>query len=163
MSFKPRYIVLHHSASPPDTTLKEVDRWHKARQFKSPSGIHCGYHFVISQPADAAPIIEAGRPLTERGAHLKPERSAEVYNSNSFGICITGQNAHQADNYNPSTPGQILQAVEMIATLCRDFDIPAGNVRLHKEERPTLCPGFDDMYGEFIRGAVAELLEGESE
>lgn len=74
---KVRYIVVHCSASPPSVYVdaKVIDRWHKERGF-----LKLGYHYVIKR--DGA--IEAGRKLSEVGAHV------EGYNSVSVGVCLVG-------------------------------------------------------------------------
>lgn len=71
------FIVVHCSATGPkrDPDVAEIDRWHRARGF-----VKVGYHFVIRR----AGLIEAGRPLTERGAH------AEGFNDRSVAICLAG-------------------------------------------------------------------------
>lgn len=69
--------VIHHTASG-DVSAATIDQWHKAR------GWDCiGYHYVIR--ADGT--VEAGRPLSKRGAHAanpRPSRNRWV------GIALTG-------------------------------------------------------------------------
>jgi hypothetical protein len=61
-------------------TFEMVDGWHKERGFKSPSGIHCGYHKIINR--DGSVII--GRPFSETGAHCKG------HNHDSIGFALAG-------------------------------------------------------------------------
>ena len=72
-----KYLVVHCSATPAaqDLHVADIDRMHRLRGFLS-----CGYHFVITR--DGA--VEAGRALTQRGAHV------EDYNWCSIGICLIG-------------------------------------------------------------------------
>lgn len=58
-----------------------IDAWHEERGFKSPSGIHIGYHYFI----DKSGILHTGRPLEEVGSHAKG------YNGNSIGVCLSGR------------------------------------------------------------------------
>ena len=55
--------------------MADIDRMHRLRGF-----LKVGYHFVIKRSG----LIEPGRPLDERGAHV------EGYNSQSIGICLIG-------------------------------------------------------------------------
>lgn len=75
-------IVVHCTASPDyqDIGFKEINQWHKERGWLSPSGISCGYHYVIRRNGE----IERGRPDAEAGAH------AAGANSNSIGIVWVG-------------------------------------------------------------------------
>lgn len=75
-------IVIHCSDTKPemDIGFKEIDEWHKARGFKSASGIHCGYHFIVRINGD----VEDGRPIEEVGAHV------QNHNHSSIGICMVG-------------------------------------------------------------------------
>jgi N-acetyl-anhydromuramyl-L-alanine amidase AmpD len=70
-------IIIHCSASPNklDIGVKEITEWHKQRGFAT-----IGYHYVIRRNG----LIEAGRPITEAGAHCFG------HNKNSVGICIVG-------------------------------------------------------------------------
>ena len=81
-SNKPEKIVIHCAATPDrhQFTIKDIDKWHKKRGWKSKSGIHCGYHWYI----DFNGLIEQGRPETETGAHVRGQ------NKNSIGICLEG-------------------------------------------------------------------------
>ena len=75
-------LVVHCSASPDalDIGFKEIDEWHKARHFNAPSGIHCGYHYIIRRSG----VCEVGRMDFEVGAHV------EGFNQDSIGVCLVG-------------------------------------------------------------------------
>ena len=65
-------IVVHHSASKPETTVEQIDSWHKDRGWW---GI--GYHYVVDHNGE----IQEGRPVNKPGAHTRGE------NKDSIGTC----------------------------------------------------------------------------
>lgn len=71
------YIVIHCAATPAtmDIGAEEINRWHRQRGFWK-----IGYHYVIRRDGS----LEAGRDLTEIGAHVKG------FNSRSIGVCLVG-------------------------------------------------------------------------
>lgn len=117
-------IIVHHSASPPDTTIDQIREWHLERGFSD-----VGYHFVVNIEG-----VFVGRPLDRMGAHCKGN------NSHSIGICICG-------DYRPGhdvMSGQMWRwAVELAADLCESHGIKWGDVYGHNELSPTACPGFE--------------------
>ena len=69
--------VVHCSASPKDTTIADINTWHKQR------GFDCiGYHFVIYQDGS----LHQGRNIKSMGAHAK----AGGNNHGSVGTCLIG-------------------------------------------------------------------------
>lgn len=76
------YIIVHCADTKPsmDIGFTEIDQWHEKRGWCSPSGIHCGYHYIIRRDG----VEETGRPESEMGAHVAGN------NSNSIGICLVG-------------------------------------------------------------------------
>lgn len=69
-------IVLHHSASPMETTtFEDIKRWHIERGFKD-----IGYHWVIDKNGE----LWKGRPESKIGAHCKG------HNRDSIGVCLIG-------------------------------------------------------------------------
>lgn len=83
MSRKIDKIVLHCTDSDDslDIGFREVDEWHRQRGWLSPSGISCGYHYIVRRDGK----IEKGRPESEIGAHC------EGQNSKSIGIVWVGR------------------------------------------------------------------------
>ena len=80
-------IVLHHSASPRDTTTRElIDQWHKAKGWEG-----VGYHYVIEANGE----IKIGRELPQEGAHLMG------MNKTSIGICVVGDNTQPDQQWTP--------------------------------------------------------------
>jgi hypothetical protein len=71
------YIVIHCSATPADRdiTEEEIRRWHKKRGWRD-----IGYHVVIRRGG----MVEFGRPLDVRGAHVRGR------NHDSVGVCLIG-------------------------------------------------------------------------
>jgi len=114
-------IVVHHSASPPETTVEEIDAWHKARGWW---GI--GYHYVVDHNGE----IQEGRPLKKPGAHTKG------HNRKSIGICVTG---NFEDYHCPKHRFDAL--VTHIQTLLYTYDLKWNDVYYHKEFAATACCG----------------------
>lgn len=75
-------IVIHCTASDDslDIGFREINEWHKQRGWLSPSGISCGYHYIIRRNG----VSEKGRPDSETGAHVAG------HNSDSIGIVWVG-------------------------------------------------------------------------
>jgi N-acetyl-anhydromuramyl-L-alanine amidase AmpD len=71
------HIVVHCSATHPlqDIGAEDIEQWHKKRGWRT-----IGYHAVIRR--DGA--MEDGRPIEDKGAHVKG------HNANSIGICVVG-------------------------------------------------------------------------
>lgn len=114
-------IVVHHSASPPSTTVAEIDQWHKARGW---TGI--GYHYVVLESGE----IADGRNVNKRGAHTLN------HNSDSIGICVTGN----FENYH--CPKYRFDAlINFINELLAKYDLSWSNVHYHKEFADTDCCG----------------------
>jgi N-acetylmuramoyl-L-alanine amidase len=116
-------LVIHHSASPRETTLEQIDAWHRERGM---DGI--GYHHVIG--ADGA--LRAGRPLARAGAH------AAGHNAYSIGLCVTGDNTREDRAWS----GVQREALAHYVRWFRTF-FPEARVLGHRDcaEARTLCPG----------------------
>lgn len=123
-------IVIHNTGNPTDDDLG-VERINQAHQdYNGWAAI--GYHFVIRKDG----TIEKGRPEWAIGAH------AIGYNSDSIGICVSG-------NFMIGTPtsAQIESLAMLLANLCADYDIPIDRDHIlgHRELNSTDCPG-DNLY-----------------
>ena len=84
-----KYIVVHCSATPPDSDIgvDEIDDWHRRRGFKK-----IGYAAVIRRDG----LLEFGRHFNAVGAHVKGQ------NYQSVGVCMVGgvdQAGQPADNF----------------------------------------------------------------
>lgn len=121
------YLVIHHSASSPDTRVADIDAWHRARGW---SGI--GYHYVIERDSAGRGHLKRGRPDTKAGAHA----GVALYNSKGIGLCVAG-------NFDREPVSEALYAdvLGAVLHLCRKYGIPAGNVLGHRDCKATACPG----------------------
>lgn len=121
-------IIIHCSDSDDslDIGRREIDEWHKARGFLSPTGLHIGYHFVVRRSG----LIELGRPVDEVGAHVKG------HNSDSIGICWIGRKA--------ISENQKRELFKLVKTLMIQYKIDIDNVYGHYEFDPNkTCPNLD--------------------
>jgi N-acetylmuramoyl-L-alanine amidase len=121
-------VIVHCSDSDDslDFGFKDINEWHRQRGWLSPSGISCGYHFIIRRDGS----IEVGRPIDEKGAHC------EGQNSNSIGICWIGRNS-------PSN-AQIKQLHILCKELIDIYKLQVTDVYGHKEFNPAkTCPNLD--------------------
>lgn len=106
--------------------MLEIDRWHKDRGFKSPSGIHCGYHYVIMKDGS----VQKGRPIEEIGAH------AEGYNSNSIGVVWVGKS-----DFNQN---QRIAAYFLFDKLLREYNLTEKQLIGHYEVKDSkTCPNLE--------------------
>lgn len=123
-----KMVVLHCSDSDDslDYGFKEINQWHKERGFVSPSGINCGYHYIIRRNGS----IELGRPEEEIGAHVKG------YNSKSLGICWIGRK-QMSDK-------QLDTALKLIKSLIVTHKVDIDKVFGHYElDSGKTCPNLD--------------------
>lgn len=121
-----KYLIVHHSASPRDTTSVEtIRRWH----VQDRGWADIGYHWIITGDG----VLHPGRPLTMQGAH------APKVNPESWGICVTG------DNTNPDQRWNGLQEFTLVKHITAvRFLLPEIDVRGHRDTgQATACPGLD--------------------
>jgi len=130
-------VIIHHSASPVDTTVEQIDEWHKARGW---SGI--GYHWVLLEDGTWA----KGRPENKTGAHCKG------HNKDSIGICITGN--FEKYHCNPVRYGQLL---DLIGNVLHRHGLRWNDVYLHGDLGNTACPG------KFLRTQLFHSIKGRLE
>lgn len=118
-------IILHCSASDRvDQTAAMMDLWHMARGFKSPKGVHIGYHYFIRKDG----TLEGGREVEEIGAHC------EGHNTESIGICLAGLTSF--------SPGQLATLTCLLQTLKQIYT--TATVHPHNEfNKNKTCPVFD--------------------
>jgi len=117
------HLVVHHSASHPNTTPKEIEKWHIERGF---SGI--GYHKIIT--ADG--IIHNARPEDEVPASIKG------HNKGTLAVCLTG-------SFSRDTPTNY-QLISL-QVLLQEWKIrfPSAKIIGHRDLAATECPG-DSLY-----------------
>ncbi len=139
---KPKYIILHHSATADGWTLSadDIRRYHmEVNGWKD-----VGYHFFIERVEDSTQIL-AGRMLDEDGAHCVGR------NHDSIGICFVG-------NFDIADPPQASwdAGVRLVRSLCRVFGIPPENVGGHRDYAEKTCPGIKFDLDKF-RNALKEV------
>lgn len=121
-------IIVHCTDSDDslDIGFREINDWHKQRGFLSPSGISCGYHYVIRRNGST----ERGRPDEEAGAHVKG------HNANSIGVVWVGRN--QIGTKQLETLNAVLWG------LLKQYSLEITDIYGHKElfEGKT-CPNLD--------------------
>lgn len=118
-------IVLHHTGggSDIDASTEQIHQWHRNQGW---SGI--GYHYVIRKNGD----VESGRPEWAMGSHAYGE------NHHTIGIHVSGD-----FTFAFPTAAQIFACAELIADLCKDYDIPIDRDHIvgHRDLMATDCPG----------------------
>ncbi len=127
-------VIVHHSASSVDTTVEDIDRWHKARGW---SGI--GYHWVLLEDGTFA----KGRSENRQGAHCKG------HNKDSIGICITGE-FHKYHCPNP----RFSQLLDLIGSVLTRHNLQWKDVFVHSDFGDTQC------CGHFLKAQLKQALKG---
>lgn len=120
-------LIVHHSASPRETTLEQIDGWHREKGFEG-----VGYHWII----EAEGAVRQGRSPTLQGAHAKGA------NGDSWGVCVTGNNTMPGQQWSPVQVDALRKFVDSVRMLVPGIrvyghrDVPGGLTR-------TECPGLD--------------------
>lgn len=122
-------IIIHCTDSDDslDIGFKEVNDWHRERGWLSPSGVSCGYHYIIRRDGS----VEVGRPEAEVGAH------ARGHNSDSLGVSLVGRRDFSDE--------QMDALFAMMWGLCRKHELdPTEDVIGHYEvDDKKTCPNLD--------------------
>lgn len=119
-------LIVHHSASPRDTTtVEKIREWHKARGWDD-----VGYHWVI----ESSGIIRQGRPPTVKGAHCRGR------NWDSWGVCVVGDNTKASEAWNEAQEDALMRLIGAVRVI-----LPGVKVLGHREfgGAQTECPGLD--------------------
>lgn len=120
----PRYITIHHDGIDRQTSLKEIDTYHK-----DSCGWECGfaYHYYISNDR-----IYKVRDEHQIGSHVKNGNSLNI------GICVHGD----FNKTRPTLKQQILILI-LINKLVYQYQIKKENIKRHQdwEQNPTSCCG----------------------
>jgi hypothetical protein len=128
----PKSIVLHHSASRPDTSLASINWWHERRDFTLSSlGFYVGYHYVIFPDG----TVEQTRRDNEIGCHSVP-------NDGKIGICFVGN-----FDIDQPTQDQIRAGSLLVNKLKSEYNITS--VLAHSDCNKTDCPGLLFPIGTF--------------
>jgi hypothetical protein len=158
------FIVIHHSA----TNFSETDGKKNVRRIQSMhmdgrGWVDIGYHFLV----DADGTIYQGRAfLEDRPLADKPELAMGAHvggqNSGKIGICLVG--CFEAEESGCSRPDTISSTemeklAEFCAFLSKTYEIPADNIKGHRDFKATACPG-SNAYGQLeeLRKKVKALL-----
>lgn len=123
-----RYIYVHCTDSPDDLDIgfREINDWHKERGWMSPSGVSCGYHYIVRRNG----VLERGRPDEDAGAHVAG------HNHNSIGIVWVGRKKMD--------PRQEKTMLPVIRGLMNQYNVDITNVLGHYEKDPSkTCPNLD--------------------
>lgn len=120
-------LIVHHSASPRETTVETIREWHKAKGFDD-----VGYHRVI----DGDGKLHATRSLTLQGAHTLG------CNGDSWGLCVTGDNTRDDRRWSEVQ----IEALERFVDAACEV-VPGLIVCGHRDavggKTKTECPGLD--------------------
>lgn len=121
-------LIVHCTATPEgrEYSVAAIRNWHLNRGFKD-----IGYHFVIHLDG----TIEAGRPLSDPGAHCKG------HNSNSIGVCYVGGVGADNRPKDTRTPAQ-KEALKLFVAMVRAL-WPGIEIHGHREYAKKACPCFD--------------------
>lgn len=135
-------LVVHCSATRPtqDIGVKEITQWHRQRGFDT-----VGYHYIIRRNGE----VEAGRPETAIGAHVKG------HNASSIGVCLVGGVNAAGKPENNFTAHQFAALRALLRQLRSRY--PTTRVLGHRDLSPDLnndgritpdefikaCPSFD--------------------
>jgi N-acetyl-anhydromuramyl-L-alanine amidase AmpD len=130
------FFVVHHTVSPPDTTIEQVDSWHKSKGW-----IGAGYHFLIKGDGS----IERGRPENMQGAHTIG------YNDRSLGIALAGDFSKT-----PPTEAQITSLTGLLLELRQKYH--KATIAAHRHLQATECPGKLFPWDELLKRLEANKM-----
>lgn len=127
-----RRITVHHSALPTtggsqQQVAREIEQIRMAHLNRKgePFG-DIGYHYVVDPQGN----IWEGRSLQFQGAHVAKQ------NEGNLGIMCMGNFEVQRP-----TPAQVASLNRFVVQQMRRYNVPAREVRTHREMAQTLCPG----------------------
>jgi N-acetylmuramoyl-L-alanine amidase len=118
-------IVLHHSASPRDTTsADEIREWHRTKGWDD-----IGYHYVVEGDGS----LKMGRSIDMQPA------AQSGHNAGTIAICVVGDNTKDGEGW---TDSQRITAHSLIVMLRNvlGWRIPIAG---HRDLGTTECPGVD--------------------
>lgn len=118
-------IVVHCTDSDDslDIGFNEINEWHKQNGWLSPSGISCGYHYIVRRNGK----VEHGRPEIESGAHVRG------HNRDSIGVVWVGRKEPSNEQYK--------KLLGLLRVLCHRHNISIENVLGHGEiDHLKTCP-----------------------
>lgn len=121
-------IIIHCTATGEgkDVSVEEIRRWHKARGWSD-----IGYHLIVQRNG----IVEAGRPMSMIGAHVKGQ------NTGSIGIVYVGGLDDEGEPKDTRTEAQDISLVFLLKHLKHLY--PNATIHGHNEFANKACPCFD--------------------
>jgi N-acetylmuramoyl-L-alanine amidase len=125
---KIKRIVIHCTDSDDslDIGYEEINAWHKKRGWLSPSGVSCGYHYIVRRDG----TTEVGRPLEEIGAHVRG------FNGDSIGIVWVGRKDPDDD--------QFRALKQIVRALMYKYEVDIDKIQGHYElDSNKTCPNLD--------------------
>ena len=113
-------LILHHTATPQDTTVASIRNYH----VNDLGWSDIGYHYLV----DYTGKIYTGRPVERQGAHARGN------NENSIGIVVIG-------NYDKSALS--CESRRALGVLVSYMEYRFGELGIlgHREVGRTVCPG----------------------
>lgn len=145
MIFKPKLIIVHHSATRDSGTVSwgAIRKWHTMHHRWSDIGYHAGIEIV----RDSSFECLYGRPEHLPGSHTKGK------NRESLGICFVGN----YDVVEPPLEMLEIAAQRVIVPWMLKYDIPVIAVQAHRTYADKTCPG--KLFGmERLRNAIRSLI-----
>lgn len=139
MGLRPRFIIIHHSATADGKTFSwgAIRRYHMQPPPEGRGWVNVGYHVGVELVGDHYETL-FGRMLDEEGAHCKEGGMNQL----GIGVCLVG-------NFDAEAPGEqaLAKLREVVRYLMRAHDIPPRNVLGHREIG--LRAGFDWTKGQY--------------
>lgn len=132
--WKPDGVCFHYDGATQDTTIEQINEWHKARGFV-PRGTskhpHVGYHRVIRRDGS----VHVGRTDDVPGTHCLG------HNDHLLGVCLTG-------GLTPDFPteAQYHAAVRVAKDYMARFGFGPDRLFRHDQLNKTDCPGKFDLH-----------------
>lgn len=141
-------IVIHHTGEHYGTA-ESIEKQHLKQGLKG-----LGHHFLIGNGAgmqDGQIFVGFRWRDQYAGAHAVGPKASE-YNEHGISICVVGNT-----DRSPLTGPQMSSLVELVASLCRQLNIPADRVLLASDIAPVADPGrrFPEAQ---MRQRLAEML-----
>ena len=134
-------IMIHCTATPPrrEVSVKELDGWHKARNFepytdpKTGKKIYAGYHLLVHIDGS----YERIRPDEHRGQHC-PQSNM---NNRAVSICYVGGVDNNNKPCDTRTEAQKRTLLSLVRTMRAKY--PNAQIVGHRDYAPKACPSFD--------------------
>ncbi len=142
MPVTPKIIIVHHTASPRDTTTaKAVDNFHKAKNWGS------AQHPVYATKSSLGYYITYHRFITADGAVTKCRQDSEIgwhagdMNNIALGVCLTGWFDSGHDTV--PTAAQVASLKAILLEWTQKYNIPISNIYPHRAFAQKSCYGYN--------------------